>query len=107
MAARDMGLSGREHDGFRRGSQSQGPRWSCLSWKYPRMGVRAARSVGAQGSATAQSFLFRGAQAIFGGTEVPAGSGARVIREWRGAEQSITVLKGGFEWQGRSCKSLP
>jgi len=32
--------------------------------------------------------------------------GTRLIREWDGVEHTITVLKQGFEWQGRHYKSL-
>ncbi len=32
--------------------------------------------------------------------------GTRLIREWDGVEHTITVLKGGFDWQGRRFKSL-
>jgi len=32
--------------------------------------------------------------------------GTRLIREWNGVEHTITVLKQGFEWQGRHYKSL-
>ena len=33
-------------------------------------------------------------------------AGTRLIREWNGVEHIITVLKDGFEWQGRKYKSL-
>ncbi len=32
--------------------------------------------------------------------------GTRLIREWDGIEHTITVLREGFEWQGRQYKSL-
>ena len=32
--------------------------------------------------------------------------GTRLVREWDGVEHVITVLKGGFDWQGRRYKSL-
>jgi hypothetical protein len=32
--------------------------------------------------------------------------GTRLIREWNGVEYTITVLRDGFEWQGRPYKSL-
>jgi hypothetical protein len=32
--------------------------------------------------------------------------GTRLIREWRGVEQVVTVTADGFEWQGRPYKSL-
>ncbi len=32
--------------------------------------------------------------------------GTRLIREWAGVEHTITVLRDGFEWQGRPYKSL-
>jgi len=32
--------------------------------------------------------------------------GTRLIREWDGVEHTITVLRKGFEWQGRQYKSL-
>ena len=50
------------------------------------MGLRAAPSVRAQGSAKAQPFLFQGAEAIFGGTEEPVESGAGFAGRAAGAE---------------------
>ncbi|WP_242443409.1 DUF2924 domain-containing protein [Sphingobium sp. LB126] len=32
--------------------------------------------------------------------------GTRLVREWDGAEHVITVLRDGFDWQGRKYKSL-
>ena len=32
--------------------------------------------------------------------------GTRLIRDWQGVEQNITVMVDGFEWQGRPYKSL-
>ena len=32
--------------------------------------------------------------------------GTRLIREWQGVEQVVTVTADGFEWQGRPYKSL-
>ena len=32
--------------------------------------------------------------------------GTRLVREWNGVEHVITVLQGGFDWQGRRYKSL-
>jgi hypothetical protein len=32
--------------------------------------------------------------------------GTRLIREWQGVEQIVTVTADGFEWQGRPYKSL-
>jgi len=32
--------------------------------------------------------------------------GTRLLREWDGAEHSVTVLRDGFDWQGRKFKSL-
>jgi len=32
--------------------------------------------------------------------------GTRLLREWRGVEQIVTVTADGFEWQGRPYKSL-
>jgi hypothetical protein len=32
--------------------------------------------------------------------------GTRLLREWEGAEHSVTVLRDGFDWQGRRFKSL-
>ena len=32
--------------------------------------------------------------------------GTRLIREWQGVEQIVTVTQDGFEWQGRPYKSL-
>jgi hypothetical protein len=33
-------------------------------------------------------------------------AGTRLIREWKGAEHSVTVRQEGFEYQGRPYKSL-
>ncbi len=30
----------------------------------------------------------------------------RLLREWDGTEHSVTVLRDGFDWQGRKFKSL-
>ena len=32
--------------------------------------------------------------------------GTKLIRNWEGVEQEVTVLKSGFEWEGRPYKSL-
>jgi hypothetical protein len=32
--------------------------------------------------------------------------GTKLIREWDGVEHTVTVLKDGFEWDGRRYKSL-
>ena len=32
--------------------------------------------------------------------------GTRLLREWEGAEHSVTVLRDSFDWQGRKFKSL-
>ncbi len=32
--------------------------------------------------------------------------GTKLVREWQGEEQVVTVLTDGFEWQGRRFKSL-
>ncbi|PTX63375.1 DUF2924 domain-containing protein [Sulfitobacter mediterraneus] len=33
-------------------------------------------------------------------------TGTKLIREWDGVEHTVTVLKDGFDWQGRKFKSL-
>lgn len=33
-------------------------------------------------------------------------TGTKFIREWDGIEHTVTVLKDGFDWQGRKFKSL-
>ena len=33
-------------------------------------------------------------------------AGTRLIREWQGTEQTVTVTADGFEWQGRPYRSL-
>ena len=33
-------------------------------------------------------------------------AGTRLLREWQGVEQVVTVTRDGFEWQGRPYKSL-
>jgi hypothetical protein len=32
--------------------------------------------------------------------------GTRLVREWDGAEHTVTVLRDGYEWQGRKFRSL-
>ena len=32
--------------------------------------------------------------------------GTKLIREWQGIEQAVTVLADGYEWQGRPYRSL-
>ena len=32
--------------------------------------------------------------------------GTRLVREWDGVEHTVTVMKEGFDWQGRKFKSL-
>lgn len=32
--------------------------------------------------------------------------GTRLVREWDGVEHTVTVMKAGFDWQGRKFKSL-
>lgn len=33
-------------------------------------------------------------------------TGTRLLREWQGVEQIVTVTQDGFEWQGRPYQSL-
>lgn len=33
-------------------------------------------------------------------------AGTKLIREWEGTEHTVTVMRDGFEWQGRNYKSL-
>lgn len=33
-------------------------------------------------------------------------AGTRLVREWDGTEHTVTVLRDGFEWQGRRFRSL-
>jgi len=33
-------------------------------------------------------------------------TGTKLIREWDGVEHTVTVVKDGFDWQGRKFKSL-
>ena len=33
-------------------------------------------------------------------------TGTRLVREWQGIEHVVTVMADGYEWQGRSYKSL-
>ncbi len=32
--------------------------------------------------------------------------GTRLVREWDGVEQTVTVMRDGYDWQGRKFKSL-
>ncbi len=42
---------------------------------------------------------------IRAGSERPV-AGTRLIREWQGIEQTVTVMAQGYEWQGRPYQSL-
>jgi hypothetical protein len=33
-------------------------------------------------------------------------AGTRLLRDWQGVEHTVTVLREGFEWQGRPYRSL-
>jgi hypothetical protein len=33
-------------------------------------------------------------------------TGTRLLREWNGTEHTVTVLRDGFDWEGRTFKSL-
>jgi hypothetical protein len=33
-------------------------------------------------------------------------AGTKLLREWKGVEHTVTVLRDGFEWEGRPYKSL-
>ncbi len=33
-------------------------------------------------------------------------AGTRLVREWQGTVQTVTVTAGGYEWQGRPYQSL-
>lgn len=33
-------------------------------------------------------------------------TGTKLVREWEGTEHTVTVMRDGFEWQGRNYKSL-
>jgi Protein of unknown function (DUF2924) len=33
-------------------------------------------------------------------------AGTRLVREWRGVTYTVLVHAGGFEWNGRRCRSL-
>ena len=33
-------------------------------------------------------------------------AGTRLVREWDGAEHTVTVLRDGYDWQGRKFRSL-
>ena len=33
-------------------------------------------------------------------------AGTRLVREWKGVQQTVTVLADGYEWQGRPFQSL-
>ncbi len=33
-------------------------------------------------------------------------TGTKLVREWQGIEQTVTVLADGYEWQGRPYRSL-
>ena len=39
-------------------------------------------------------------------TDMKPIAGTRLIREWQGTEQIVTVRQDGFEWQGRPYQSL-
>ena len=39
-------------------------------------------------------------------TDLKPIAGTRLIRDWKGIEQIVTVMQDGFEWQGRPYQSL-
>lgn len=39
-------------------------------------------------------------------TDIKPITGTRLVREWKGVEQVVTVTADGFEWQGRPYRSL-
>ena len=39
-------------------------------------------------------------------TDLKPITGTRLIREWQGVEYTVTVLKEGYEWQGRPYRSI-
>ena len=39
-------------------------------------------------------------------TDIKPITGTRLLREWQGVEQIVTVTADGFEWQGRPYQSL-
>src|SRR5690606_38320066 len=46
-----------------------------------------------------------GRQAMIRESRMPV-VGTRLVREWNGVEHAVTVLRDGFEWEGRRYKSL-
>lgn len=46
-----------------------------------------------------------GRKAILRESRMPV-AGTRLVREWNGVEHTVTVLRDGFEWEGRKYKSL-
>ncbi len=46
-----------------------------------------------------------GRKRMIQGSRMPV-AGTRLVREWNGVEHTVTVLRDGFEWQGRKYKSL-
>lgn len=46
-----------------------------------------------------------GRKAMIGDSRRPV-AGTRLVREWNGAEHTVTVLRDGFEFEGRKYKSL-
>jgi hypothetical protein len=48
---------------------------------------------------------YSGRKSIITDTRKPV-AGTRLVREWDGVEHTVTVLRDGFDWQGRKFKSL-
>lgn len=46
-----------------------------------------------------------GSQSIVADPRNPM-AGTRLVREWDGVEHTVTVMKDGFDWQGRKFRSL-
>jgi hypothetical protein len=46
-----------------------------------------------------------GRKAMLRGSRMPV-AGTRLVREWNGVEHTVTVLRDGFEFEGRKYKSL-
>jgi hypothetical protein len=72
----------------------------ALAWHLQMQALKA--SVGAREAAQAAKSIQRAAA----GAGAPLSAGTRLLREWQGSTHHVTVVPGGFEYDGQVWKSL-
>ena len=74
--------------------------WKIQEWAYGGLSTAAKRRL-----ATLAKTLDQGGQ-IRPDPKRRLRPGARLVREWHGRTHTVTVVEGGFEWQGKVWRSL-